>query len=65
MIQHEHDRLRKLQDRWLALVVIQGHIRLHGWDESVASPADDSPTFREVREQVWPEWEEWFADFLG
>src|SRR5438045_1791331 len=55
MTEADRDRLRALQDRWLALRVIQSHIRNHGEDEPIAGgtyATEDYPTFRDVRTTV-------------
>lgn len=62
MDDHERLRLRELQDRWLALLVIQNHIRNHGEHERIGWV--DSPTFDEVKRLVMPEYEQWFKDFF-
>ena len=58
----DRDRLRALQDRWLALPVIVNHVRNHGDDTPIAGP--DAPTFADVRRVLLPDWEEWFNDFF-
>ncbi len=56
------DRLRAIQDRWLALPVIRNHMRNHGDHTPIATP--DSPTFDDVKRMVLPDWEQWFKDFF-
>ena len=62
MTSEERTRLRKLQDRWLALPVVQHQIRNHGAGEHIAGP--DSPTYEDVRKIIYPAWREWFNDFF-
>lgn len=62
MSDEDRTRLRQLQDRWLAKAVIRNQIRLFGEGTQIAGPG--SPTFRQVRETLLPEWEEWFSDFF-
>ena len=62
----ERTRLRKLQDRWLALPSVQHQIREYGDDQQIACSAyaTDVPTFRDVRTLLLPTWEGWFKDFF-
>lgn len=62
MTDEERSRLRALQDRWLVAQEVRSHIKNWGWDESIATPG--SPTFRQVRDTVLPDWSGWFEDFL-
>lgn len=66
MTSDERMALRKLQDAWLKLPVVQNQIRLHGEDEPIAMawPGQRWPTFREVREILHPDLRGWFEDFF-
>lgn len=63
MTDAERDSLRALQDRWLALPVVQHQIRNFGEAEPITG-RPDAPTFCDVRAVLLPEWEEWFSDFF-
>ena len=56
------EELRALQDRWLALGVVQNQIRNYGEQERIAGPT--SPTFEDVRRFVLADWKAWFEDFF-
>lgn len=62
MTTEDRERLRALQDKWLALPSVRNHIRNHGEHERIAGPT--SPTFEDARTCVLPEWEQWFLDFF-
>lgn len=62
MSEADRDRLRALQDKWLALPVMVNHIRNHGGHERIAGR--ESPTFDDARRLLLPEWEQWFRDFF-
>lgn len=64
MSDEDRDRLRALQDRWLALGVVQTQIRNYGEDESIVGVRGKRPTFADVRTLVLPDWEQWFGDFF-
>jgi hypothetical protein len=61
MSDHERNECRTVQDRWLVESLVKKHIKTHGEDVSIAMAG--SPTFREVRECLLPEWTEWFKEF--
>lgn len=65
MRQSERDQLRALQDKWLALPVVQNHIRTHG-DHTLIFGfyATEGPSYRDVQKMLYPELREWFADEL-
>lgn len=62
MTETDRDRLRALQDRWLALPSVKNHVRNHGEGERIAGP--NSPTFAQVKTQLLPDWEQWLRDFF-
>ena len=66
MTDKERDELRALQNKWLALSVVQHQIRNHGEDHQIAGAfyATDNPTFRDVKTKLFPRWREWFSDFF-
>lgn len=59
-------RLRRLQDRWLALACIRRQIERYGEDEPIQMgyPGQPWPTFRQVRDLLHPDLESWFADYF-
>lgn len=58
----ERDELRAVQDRWLKLPWVQHEIRTHGEESEICGPC--SPTYRDVRTTLMPDWREWFNDFF-
>ena len=58
----DRDECRAIQDRWLALGVVQNQIRNYGEHERIAGPT--SPTFEDVRRFVLVDWRQWFNDFF-
>ncbi len=58
----EAERLRALQDRWLALPRIQAHVDRFGWEGGIDGL--DSPTFLDVRHLILAKWEGFFEEGL-
>jgi len=63
MTDTERDRLRAIQDKWLAHPLIKSHIAEHGEDGHIVTV--DDPTYHDVRTTLLPAWEYWFMGFLG
>lgn len=62
MTDADRDKLRTLQDAWLALPVVQNQTTNHGWDHGITEPG--SPTFAQVRDMLYPAWEGFFRDMV-
>jgi hypothetical protein len=63
----DRNRLRALQNRWLALPSVQAQIRLYGEHHQIAGAfyATNHPSFHDVRTKVLPQWEAWFMEFFN
>lgn len=59
----DRDRyIRALQDKFLQLRVVKAQIRDYGDGHTIGGVG--TPTFRQVRDELLPEWEDWFAAYL-
>lgn len=65
MTDKERQELRKIQDRWLAKVAVQHHIRNHGDHTRIFGwNTNHGPTFADVARFVYADLKQWFLDEL-
>lgn len=64
MTDDDRKRLRRLQDRWLALPAVAYNIRTFGEDVRI-SGMPNAPTFRDVKEMILPEYEQHFREYFS
>ncbi len=62
MTDQERKELRELQDRFVAHPAVQKLIERDGAHRCIAHP--NSPTFEEIRTELFPAWRLYFEDSL-